>query len=52
MSLSLFYTIVGFALAGWSVIANDSIQTLGTYMANYIRFRWNNDQFCKRYYGF
>ena len=28
MTLTLFYTIVGFALAGYSVIVNDSIQTL------------------------
>ena len=27
MELTLIYTIIGFALAGWSVIANDSIQT-------------------------
>ena len=41
MSLSLFYTIVGFGLAGWSVIANDSIQTLGTYMASKMKwFKW------------
>ncbi len=41
MSLTLFYTIVGFGLAGWSVIANDSIQTLGTYMASKMKwFKW------------
>ena len=34
MELTLAYTIVGFALAGWSVIANDSIQTLGTFIAS------------------
>ena len=34
MELTLFYTIVGFSLAGWSVIANDSIQTLGTFIAS------------------
>ena len=34
MELTLIYTIVGFALAGWSVIANDSIQTLGTFIAS------------------
>ena len=33
MELTLVYTIVGFGLAGWSVIANDSIQTLGTFIA-------------------
>ena len=30
MELTLIYTIIGFGLAGYSVIANDSIQTLGT----------------------
>ena len=30
MDLTLIYTVIGFALAGYSVIANDSIQTLGT----------------------
>ena len=34
MTLTLFYTIVGFGLAGYSVIANDSIQTLGTFIAS------------------
>ena len=35
------YTIVGFALAGWSVIANDSIQTLGTFIASKQKwFKW------------
>ena len=34
MELTLLYTIIGFALAGYSVIANDSIQTLGTFIAS------------------
>ena len=34
MELTLVYTIIGFGLAGWSVIANDSIQTLGTFIAS------------------
>ena len=34
MELTTIYTIVGFALAGYSVIANDSIQTLGTFIAS------------------
>ena len=34
MDLTLIYTIVGFGLAGYSVIANDSIQTLGTFIAS------------------
>ena len=38
--ISLLATI-GFALAGYSVIANDSVQTLGTWIAsNKDRFRW------------
>jgi len=41
MELTLIYTIVGFALAGWSVIANDSVQTLGTFIASKQKwFRW------------
>ena len=34
MEMTLIYTIIGFALAGYSVIANDSIQTLGTFIAS------------------
>ena len=34
MELTLIYTIIGFGLAGYSVIANDSIQTLGTFIAS------------------
>ena len=41
MELTLLYTIVGFALAGWSVIANDSVQTLGTFIASKQKwFKW------------
>ena len=41
MKLTLIYAIVGFALAGWSVIANDSIQTLGTFIASKQKwFKW------------
>ena len=41
MELSLIYTIVGFGLAGWSVIGNDSIQTLGTFIASKQKwFKW------------
>ncbi len=41
MELTLVYTIVGFSLAGWSVIANDSIQTLGTFIASKSKwFKW------------
>jgi len=41
MDLTLVYTIVGFGLAGWSVIANDSVQTLGTFIASKSKwFKW------------
>mgnify|MGYP001248805306 CR=1 FL=1 len=41
MDLSLIYTVVGFSLAAYSVIANDSVQTLGTWIAsNNERFDW------------
>jgi hypothetical protein len=41
MDLTLVYTIIGFGLAGYSVIANDSIQTLGTFIASKQKwFKW------------
>ena len=41
MDFSLLYTIIGFGLAAYSVIGNDSIQTLGTFLAsNKERFKW------------
>ena len=40
MDISLIYTIVGFGLAAYSVIANDSVQTLGTFIASNERFKW------------
>ena len=41
MELALIYTIIGFGLAGWSVIANDSVQTLGTFIASKSKwFKW------------
>jgi len=40
MELSLIYTIIGFSLAAYSVVANDSVQTLGTFMASNQRFKW------------
>ena len=41
MELTLVYTIIGFGLAGYSVIANDSIQTLGTFIASKQKwFKW------------
>ena len=41
MELSFLYACIGFALAAYSVIANDSVQTLGTFIASNIRvFKW------------
>lgn len=41
MELTSVYMCVGFLLAAYSVIANDSVQTLGTWIAsNYERFIW------------
>lgn len=35
------FTVIGFCLAGYSVIANDSVQTLGTWIAsNRDKFKW------------
>ena len=34
MTLDFFYVVVGFLLASYSVIANDSVQTLGTWIAS------------------
>ena len=41
MDLTLFYTVIGFLCAGYSVIGNDSIQTLGTFIASKSKhFKW------------
>ena len=40
MDLTLIYTVIGFSLAAYSVVANDSVQTLGTFMASNQRFKW------------
>ena len=43
MELVSVYMCVGFFLAAYSVIANDSVQTLGTWIAsNSERFKWYN----------
>ena len=43
MELVSVYMCVGFLLAAYSVIANDSVQTLGTWIAsNSERFKWYN----------
>jgi len=40
MGISEFYLLVGFALAGYAVIANDSIQTLGTFLTSNKKVKW------------
>ena len=41
MEMTLIYTAIGFGLAGYSVIGNDSIQTLGTFIASKQKwFKW------------
>ena len=41
MEMTLIYTVFGFGLAGYSVIGNDSIQTLGTFIASKQKwFKW------------
>jgi phosphate/sulfate permease len=41
VDLTTIYLCVGFALASYSVIANDSVQTLGTWIAsNSEKFKW------------
>ena len=41
MELNIIYMYIGFLLAAYSVIANDSIQTLGTFLAsNKAHFKW------------
>ena len=41
MEISDIYMIIGFSLAAYSVVANDSVQTLGTFIAsNSEKFKW------------
>ena len=41
MDIHTFYALVGFMLAAYSVIGNDSVQTLGTFIAsNHRIFKW------------
>ncbi|MEM1009108.1 MAG: hypothetical protein AAGJ35_08895 [Myxococcota bacterium] len=40
MSVQMFYMMIGFSLAGYAVIANDSIQTLGTFLSSNRRIPW------------
>ncbi len=40
MRASEIYMIVGFVLAGYSVVANDAIQTLGTFLSSNAHRPW------------
>ena len=41
MDIHTIYAVIGFFLAAYAVIANDSVQTLGTFMASNIKvFKW------------
>ena len=40
MDLTPAYTIIGFILAAYSVIANDTVKTLGPFIASNQRFNW------------
>jgi len=41
MEISIIWMYIGFLLAAYSVIANDSVQTLGTFLAsNKAHFSW------------
>ena len=41
MEITYIYMVIGFTLAAYSVVANDSVQTLGTFIAsNSENFKW------------
>jgi hypothetical protein len=40
MELTTIYMCIGFLLAAYSVVANDSVQTLGTFMSSNANIRW------------
>lgn len=41
MDISTLYALIGFLLAAYSVVGNDAVQTLGTFIASNIRvFKW------------
>ena len=40
MELNSIYMFVGFILAAWSVVANDSVQTLGTFLSSNRDIAW------------
>ena len=49
MELSLVWMYLGFLLAAYSVVANDSIQTLGTFLSsNKAYFAWFKASLLKR----
>jgi len=45
MELLTMWSLIGFLLAAYAVIANDSVQTLGTWMAS------NNERLVIKHYG-
>ncbi len=40
MTIPLFISLIGFALAGYAVVANDVIQTLGTFLTSNSKRHW------------
>ena len=40
ITLSTIYMLIGFLFAAWSVTANDSIQTLGTFLSSNSSIKW------------
>ena len=40
MEWSFVYMVVGFALASYSIVANDAIQTLGTFLSSNSKRPW------------
>lgn len=38
--MSEIYMLIGFALAAYTIVANDSIQTLGTFLASNSKRPW------------
>lgn len=40
MEISLILAIIGFFLAAWAVVGNDSVQTLGTFLASNKDIKW------------
>ena len=40
VDVSFLFMVFGFLLAAWSVISNDSLQTLGTFLASQQKIKW------------